>query len=358
MQQSSKTTNTPELSVIIPTINEVRSLPRLLEQLRMQKNVLLELLLADGGSTDGTIEAAAEAGVVVVQSDVGRGRQMNRAAKIASAPYLLFLHADCLPTSDMQLHDALMALKAACGRLGSHRVAGHFHLKFKRSQQRNSISYRYYERKSALNRAECTNGDQGFLMPTELFNELGGFDESLWFLEDQRLAEKIRGIGTWITLPGALEASARRFEQEGFARRMILSALIMNFERIGLNEFFYRAKSVYRNQGSTGHLLMTPIFQLINDLNREAGTKVSRQRWHATGRYVLNNAWQPFFYLDVLLSKWLNNGRHPFLTLHDRLFRPLFRYRPFEYLSAGLTWIWFQISWRLFSLRERRSDQG
>lgn len=357
MQQSTTVVSTPELSVIIPTLNEAESLPRLLELLRKQQNLVLEVIVADGGSLDGTAEATTEAGARLIQSATGRGRQMNSAAKSASAPYLLFLHADCLPTGDLQMHDALLALKAASGRIGSHRVAGHFRLKFDRSHRGNSLSYRYYESKSALNRAECTNGDQGFLMPTRLFNELGGFDESLWFLEDQRLAEKIRGIGTWITLPGALEASARRFEREGLARRMILSALIMNFERIGLSEFFLRAKSVYRNQESTGYLLMTPIFQLISDLNREAGPKVSRQRWYATGSYVLSNAWQPFFFLDVVLGTWLSNGRHPFLALHDRLFQPVFRYRPFVFLTAGLTWIWFQLSWRIFSLLERRSKR-
>ena len=244
-----------------------------------------------------------------MQSNAGRGRQMNSAASRASAPYLLFLHADSLPTSDLQLHNALEALTSTCRHLESQRVAGHFRLRFRRSRKGNDLAYSYYESKSALNRAECTNGDQGFLMPAEFFRELGGFDESLWFLEDQRLAEQIRRTGTWITLPGELETSARRFELEGLGRRMILSALIMNFHSIGLTEFFDRADTVYRNQDSTGRLLMTPIFQLISDLNREAGSRVSRQRWRATGRYVLSHAWQPFFYLDVILGKLFKTGQ-------------------------------------------------
>ena len=350
----------PQLSVIIPTINESQTLPELLETLQRQKQIRLEVIVSDGGSADGTADAADEAGAILVRSDAGRGRQMNRAASLASAPYLLFLHADSLPTSDHQLHHALETLIATSRRTENPRIAGHFKLKFRRNLKGNERSYHYYESKSALNREECTNGDQGFLIPVEFFRELKGFDESLWFLEDQRLAEKIRSVGTWITLPGEMETSARRFEQEGLGRRMILSALIMNFHSIGLTEFFDRADTVYRNQESTGRLLMTPIFQLISDLNREAGSRVSRQRWRATGRYVLGHAWQPFFYLDVVIGKLFKTGRRPLLTLHDHIFRPITNFPPFEYLAAGLTWVWFRISWKMFSLLEQRqqTNQG
>jgi len=354
MQDPSPLGEMPQLSVIIPTINESRTLSRLLDRLRRQQRIQLEVIVSDGGSNDGTQAVAEQSGAILVRSNAGRGLQMNRAASSASAPYLLFLHADCLPTSDFQLRNALTALKTSCRQLGCQRVAGHFKLRFRRSRKGNDLSYSYYESKSALNRAECTNGDQGFLMSAEFFRELDGFDESLWFLEDQRLAEQVRRTGTWITLPGELEASARRFENEGLGRRMILSALIMNFHSIGLNEFFDRAGSVYRNQDATGHLLMAPIFQLISDLNREAGPRISRQRWRATGRYVLSHAWQPFFYLDVMLGKALKTGSQPFLALHDHLFRPITNFPPFEYITAGLTWVWFRISWKVFTLLEQR----
>ncbi|MCP4288787.1 MAG: glycosyltransferase family 2 protein [Gammaproteobacteria bacterium] len=354
MQDSSTPDYTPLLSVIIPTINESKVLPELLEQLKLQKQISLEVIVSDGGSVDGTQEVAVKAGAILVHSRAGRGHQMNNAANNVSAPYLLFLHADSLLSSTMQLSNALEAITAVCQRIGNQRAAGHFKLRFRRNHKGNALAYRYYESKSALNREECTNGDQGCLIATEFFRELGGFDETLWFLEDQRLAEQIRRAGIWITLPGEVETSARRFEQEGLGRRMILSALIMNFHSIGLTEFFDRADSVYRNQDSTGRLLMTPVFQLISDLNREAGSTVSRQRWRATGRYVLGHAWQPLFFLDVILGTLLKTGHHPFLTLYDRLFRPLLSFPPFEYLAAWLTWVWFQISWKIFSLLEQK----
>jgi rSAM/selenodomain-associated transferase 2 len=211
-----------QLSVIIPTLNEADNLPALLRLLRDQTGTGLEIIVADGGSSDATRELARQQGVVVVETTPGRGAQMNRGTAIATAPWLLFLHADSIPTSTSQLAQALTALQAACTAQKNERIAGHFRLRFERSQPGHDLAYHYYEEKSALNRPECTNGDQGFLLSKAFFNELGGFDESLWFLEDQRLAEKIRRSGGWITLPGVLATSARRFETEGLGRRLLL----------------------------------------------------------------------------------------------------------------------------------------
>ncbi len=343
----------PRLSVIIPAIDEADSLPPLLEQLLRQDGVALEIIVADGGSKDETRALGARMGARVVVSGPGRGLQMNRAAATSRGEFLLFLHADSRLNDDEQLADALAALEQRIGQRGHHRVAGHFRLRFRHSKGERHRSFRYYEEKSALNRQECTNGDQGFLMRRDFFETLGGFDQSLWFLEDQRLAETIRRQGEWITLPGELGTSTRRFEREGLLRRMILSALIMNFHYIGLTDFFHRAGSVYRNQRETGRLLMSPIFQLIENLNREAGPAMARQRWLSTGRYVRGNAWQPFFWLDVALQPLLGR-RRLFLWLHDHLIGPVIGLRPFDYLLAGLTWVWFQSTWWMY----RRAESG
>ncbi|MCB1758996.1 MAG: TIGR04283 family arsenosugar biosynthesis glycosyltransferase [Gammaproteobacteria bacterium] len=341
------------LAVIIPTLNESDSLGALLDQLGQQRNIDLQIIVADGGSGDGTATVASSRCVELSRSEPGRGRQMNQAAKLARAPFLLFLHADSRLTADDQLIRALQALEESIDALECDRVAGHFALHFRRSRSGNGLAYRYYERKSTLNRAECTNGDQGFLLSRHLFEELGGFDESLWFLEDQRLAERLRQSGRWITLPGVLETSARRFEKEGLGRRMILSALIMNFHSMELEAFFHGADCIYRNQDRTGRLQLAPIFALIHRLNREAGLRATHQRWRATGHYVLGHAWQLFFFLDVLIDRGSTGSRQPFLRLHDHIFRPLTNFAPFDYLTAALTWIWYRVSWARFAFVER-----
>ena len=333
---------TPRLSVILPTLNEAANLPGLLTQLRAQQGIALQIIVADGGSTDATREIAEHQGAEWLEGPAGRALQMNLGATRARADWLLFLHADSGLSDPGQLARALAALRATRQQLGHERVAGHFRLRFQRTRPGHDLAYHYYQEKSALNRPECTNGDQGLLLSRAFFRQLGGFDESLWFLEDQRLAETIRRLGVWITLPGELLTSARRFEQEGLGRRMVLSALIMNFHAMGWREFFERASDLYRNQDQTARLQLKPIFRLIDQLNRETGRKVSRQRWLATGRYVLGHAWQPAFFLDVALAYRWGLRRRLFLPLHERLFEPLCGLRPLHYVTAALTWLWFR----------------
>ncbi len=343
----------PLLSVVIPAIDEAETLPALLHQLQGQQDVEAEIIVVDGGSRDGTREVARRAGARVLTSAPGRGLQMNRGAAAGRGEWLLFLHADSGLDEPRQLARALDALGRRMADSGRWRVAGHFRLRFARERPGNDLAYRYYEEKSALNRPECTNGDQGMLLSRRFFNALGGFDESLWFLEDQRLAERIRSDGEWITLPGEILTSARRFEREGLLRRMMLSALIMNFQAIGLSGSFEAAGSVYRNQADSGRLLMSPLLELVDRLNREAGRAEAWRRWRATGHYVNGHLWQPLFWLDVV-SQPLLGHRRPFLWCHDHLLRPLFRLPPFDYLTAALVWVWFRLTVLVF----RRLEGG
>src|SRR5207245_2014191 len=79
-------------SVIIPTLNEEACLAETLSSLRSQHP--LEIIVADGGSTDSTC-AIAQAADLVVDAPPGRASQMNAGAARASGDTLLFLHADC-----------------------------------------------------------------------------------------------------------------------------------------------------------------------------------------------------------------------------------------------------------------------
>src|SRR3954462_14416162 len=80
------------LSVVIPTLNEADRLPGVLAALRSQAG---EIIVADGGSTDGTARIAQRAGALIVEAPRGRGSQLRAASAAASADWLLFLHADC-----------------------------------------------------------------------------------------------------------------------------------------------------------------------------------------------------------------------------------------------------------------------
>lgn len=85
----------PAISIVIPALNEAHRLPRLVEQLRAQR-VEAEIVLVDGGSTDGTPAAASALGVRTMPSPPGRGQQLAAGAAATTGGVLLFLHADSL----------------------------------------------------------------------------------------------------------------------------------------------------------------------------------------------------------------------------------------------------------------------
>ncbi|MDJ0807322.1 MAG: glycosyltransferase, partial [Gammaproteobacteria bacterium] len=141
-----------QVSVIIPTINEADTLPRLLQGLADQQDINLEIIVVDGGSTDGTQRIAMTQRARLFETTAGRGHQMNRGATQASHSLLLFLHADSVLTTPHQLARAVAALLAAQQASTDFRIAGHFQLRFRRSRPGHDLAYRFYEEKSALNR--------------------------------------------------------------------------------------------------------------------------------------------------------------------------------------------------------------
>lgn len=84
----------PLISVIIPTLKEGENVLQTIEAVGRQPGV--ELILADGGSTDNTLELAGPTGARIVESSPGRARQMNAGATEARGHILLFLHAGTL----------------------------------------------------------------------------------------------------------------------------------------------------------------------------------------------------------------------------------------------------------------------
>ncbi|MEI6306753.1 MAG: glycosyl transferase family 2, partial [Deltaproteobacteria bacterium] len=286
----------------------------------------------------------------------GRGRQMNAAVKKADSDFLLFLHADSKIDDQLLLCKAVQALHGAIATAGSNNIAGHFRLKFIRTKAQNAMAYRNAEEKSALNRPNTTNGDQGLLLSKNFFWSLGGFDESLPFLEDQRIAEKIRSCGEWITLPGCILTSARRLEREGFHRRYILISMLMGLYSIGELTFFDRAPGVYKAQHETGRLMLSPFFEIIRLMMRcEWGMVGTFRVFYSLGRYVRQNSWQMFFFFDIWARPILGPERYPFMKFHDRFIAPLINLSVFNAFTGILCFIWFMgILAPFFRLQEYR----
>ncbi len=191
------------LSVIMPVLDEAQRIGKRLVELRALSGVD-EIVVVDGGSRDGTADAARSVpGVRVLEAPRGRGPQMNAGARSASGDVLLFLHADVsLPP------DATTWVARALAEPGV--VAGAFRIRTRADGGRNWLGplLRLADVRSRM--ARLPYGDQAVFLRRETFERAGGFpDQPL--MEDVELAHRLRRLGRIRIVPAVVQVSARRF---------------------------------------------------------------------------------------------------------------------------------------------------
>jgi rSAM/selenodomain-associated transferase 2 len=200
------------LSIVVPVLDEVRHLAALLPDLATACPEA-EVIVADGGSTDGSLELAARAaGVRVVTSARGRARQMNAGAAGASGDALLFLHADTRlpPAAARAVLDALADSAVAYGR---------FDVRFDSPRPAFRLIARLMNARSRLT-GICT-GDQAIFVRRATFAALGGYAE-IALMEDIDLTRRLKRAGRLAALRLRVTTSARKWEREGVARTILL----------------------------------------------------------------------------------------------------------------------------------------
>ncbi|MEJ2199586.1 MAG: TIGR04283 family arsenosugar biosynthesis glycosyltransferase [Desulfuromonadaceae bacterium] len=295
----------PKLSIIVPVLNEAATLPGLLQSLAMQSERNIELIVVDGGSTDGTGELLASCRrqldfpLALLATAAGRGRQLNVGAQQARGDNLLFLHADCRFHNPRALAESLSCFSTEIARRGDDALAGRFALCFSGSRAAAILPFAYYESKARLNRPGCIHGDQGILLRRNFFDQIGRFDESLPYLEDERLAAAVFRMGQWLLLPAEIHTSARRFEEEGLFPRQLLNALILGAEAAGLEVFLRRAPALYRQQNHAERLALLPFFLQLTALFRQMPWRQRIRTWYRAGRFLRDNGWQLLLVFDV-----------------------------------------------------------
>jgi rSAM/selenodomain-associated transferase 2 len=347
----------PDLSVVIPTLNEAATLPGLLGDLAAQQGVAFEVLISDGGSSDGTRQIAAELlarhhlnGVVSI-SPVGRGRQLNRGAAQAKGEWLLFLHADSRLPVVTTLSSSLNRLR----RDGQPCLAGHFTLQYHRAAHERHFGYYLCEVKARLGLPGTIHGDQGFWLTKAFFADLGGFREDLPVLEDTLLAEKVRQYGQWCLLPATIITSPRRFQAEGYRQRQTLNALLMNFALTGWDEPLRCFSAAYHCQECARPLQLAPFYRLVDELLRALPWLTRLRVWYRTGQFVRSNAWQLVLRRSARTAYAAGNAPASVslspVTRFRAWFEPLSDH-PLGHLGAALLiWLWFRT-------RDRTPVQG
>jgi glycosyltransferase involved in cell wall biosynthesis len=197
-----ETTPATTLAVVIPTLNEEKALPGLLASLHRQSKAAERIIVADGGSIDGTVFEARRGGAeVAMVAACGRGGQIVAALAQVTEEVVLIAHADMLlPTQ------ALESVRRALGRL-PHCPGGCLGHRFDGS----SLALRvieWWDEKRA--RFWSSYGDQAQFFRRELLRSVGGFPDQP-IMEDLELSLRLRSLGKPIYLDFPVTASARRF---------------------------------------------------------------------------------------------------------------------------------------------------
>jgi rSAM/selenodomain-associated transferase 2 len=206
------------LSVVIPTLNAAQTLGATLERVWEAD----EIVVADGGSTDGTTALAERLGARVVAAPRGRGAQLRAGAAAARGDWLLFLHADTVPgprwREAIDEHARTSPDKAAWFRF---RLAD-------RAWQARLVELGAAARAGLLG---LPYGDQGLLVSRSLYDALGGY-RPLPLMEDVDL---VRRIGRRRLRPLGVEAatSAERWRRDGWARRSARNLGLLALYRLG-----------------------------------------------------------------------------------------------------------------------------
>ncbi|HEV3003866.1 MAG TPA: TIGR04283 family arsenosugar biosynthesis glycosyltransferase [Pirellulales bacterium] len=209
------------ISIIIPALNEALLIGQSVA--RAWETGPHEVLVADGGSDDGTADAARAAGAIVVTAPRGRASQQNAAARRALGDTLLFLHADT-----WLARDGLRQIEQVLAE--GHVESGAFHQRIEAERR----IYRLVERGNAWRAARrgLPYGYQGIFVRRHVFDELGGFPE-LRLMEDLMLMKRLRRRSRPVLLPGPLYVSARRWEHYGVVRQTARNWLLLAAAGLG-----------------------------------------------------------------------------------------------------------------------------
>jgi rSAM/selenodomain-associated transferase 2 len=196
-----------QISIIIPTYNEVDNLPPLLRYIKEVAPGVGEIIVVDSKeSSDGTLESIKDDSVIQVKSThSSRALQMQEGSKIAKGDVLYFLHADTTPPRTF-INDILVSLEKG-------NEFGMFSYEFKSDSSLLKVNSKFTKRKGMF----CGGGDQGLYILRSTFNQIGGFNTELPIMEDFELFWRLKDQKIpFEVIPSNAIVSARKYENNSY----------------------------------------------------------------------------------------------------------------------------------------------
>ena len=223
------------ISTVIPTLNESRSLARCLESLK-NRTALNEIIVADGGSSDGTPALAAKMGARVVESPKGRGLQIRKGVESASGDVIVILHADC--TAQKGVFKRIFKILES----DSCTVGGAVGMQFERDNSKTNVVAFLNNLRTFL--TGISFGDQAQFFRTEALAATGGFP-SIMLMEDVELSLRLKEAGRLVFLRKGILVSGRRWWGNGFSGNLM--TVFHLFPRYLIERRFCRSNVLKRN---------------------------------------------------------------------------------------------------------------
>jgi rSAM/selenodomain-associated transferase 2 len=197
------------LSIVIPTLNDAHRIDMTLASLE-EADLDCEIVISDGGSTDGTAELATRRGIKVTRALRGRGVQLSAGAEASVGNWVLFLHADTQPGPGWTT-----VVKRFIANPDNRFHAAYFGFALDDSSPA-------AERLEKMVAWRCRTfglpyGDQGFLISRDFYDQLGGY-KNIPIMEDVELVTKIKNHRL-VQLPVNAVTSAEKFKRDGYFMR-------------------------------------------------------------------------------------------------------------------------------------------
>jgi rSAM/selenodomain-associated transferase 2 len=211
----------PAVSVVIPALDEEQRVGAAVRS-ALDAGAQVEAVVADGGSADGTREAARAAGARVLNTPRGRGVQLHAGARAAQGRWLVFLHADT--RLERGWDSVLQALPA-------HVVGGAFRF----AVDAPGRGYRVVESAVALRcrLLRLPYGDQALFARREAYEASGGFPP-LPLMEDVAFVRRLRRLGPLALPRPRAFTSPRRWERLGLVQTTLRNWLVLGLYAAGL----------------------------------------------------------------------------------------------------------------------------
>lgn len=204
------------ISVIIPTLNEAKSISNCLSSLFSQKGNF-EVIIVDAGSKDKTIEKAAKFNVRIVRSKKGRALQMNKGASLAKGNILWFLHADIVVPKN-----AISKIEAACKKS----VGGAFYKKYDKKSF--LLSVNVLVSKIRIGVFKSFWGNECIFVRKDVFEKMNGFKE-IPIMEDVDFSKRLRKAGNIAVIKEYVVASSRKYLKNGWLSQAFKNMKILFF---------------------------------------------------------------------------------------------------------------------------------